>query len=128
MPERTLQICRVLLVDDHVDCAVISSRFLRSCGYDVTVAHGYQSGWAAARAERFDVALLDLALLDGDGCDLFVAVKTMYPIRGIALTAYGHEVDRERCQRAGFDLYLMKPVSLDDLQSAIDEVADLQRL
>ena len=38
----------------------------------------------------------------------------------IALTGYGQPEDKVRTREAGFDLHLVKPVSLNEIKSAID--------
>jgi CheY-like chemotaxis protein len=41
----------------------------------------------------------------------------------VALTGYGGEAYQERTVAAGFDLHLLKPVSLEMLRSVLREVA-----
>ena len=37
----------------------------------------------------------------------------------IAMTGWGQEVDKERTREAGFDVHLVKPVEVDDLQRTL---------
>jgi two-component system CheB/CheR fusion protein len=115
--------CKVLVVEDHHDSATLVSRVVWSAGFEVAVAENYQAALHAARADQFDVIVCDIGLPDGDGCDLLTEVKAMYGVRGVAMTGYGYEADRRRCELAGFEAFLLKPVSLEDLEATVRAVA-----
>ena len=40
----------------------------------------------------------------------------------IAVSGYGQEEDQERAKSAGFDAYLVKPISLKDLEKLLAEL------
>jgi CheY-like chemotaxis protein len=113
---------RVLLVDDNEDAALSTARLLEHIGYEVRVAHT-----AAAALDIFgqyapDVAILDIGLPDMDGYALAAAVRKTEGgsrVRLVALTGYGQKGDIERATRAGFDLHLTKPATVDDLRRAM---------
>jgi two-component system CheB/CheR fusion protein len=114
--------CKVLVVEDHGDSANLLSRVVWSFGFDVAVAEGHWAGLQAARADRYDVLVCDVGLPDGDGCELLREVKAMYDIRGVAVTGHGYPDDRRRCADAGFEAFLLKPISIGDLETAIRRV------
>lgn len=116
--------CKVLVVDDHEDTATVAARLLSFGGYEVSVATGYQAALDTAKGARFDVLVCDIGLGDGDGCDLLAEVRAMYAVRGVAVTGYAYKTDRDRCVAAGFGRFLTKPVSLDDLRAAVDDLTD----
>jgi CheY-like chemotaxis protein len=67
---------------------------------------------------RPDVAFIDLGLPGRDGYELAQAARSAPDGRSlylVALTGYGQPQDRQRGLDAGFDAYLVKPVSRDDL-------------
>jgi len=69
--------------------------------------------------------LLDLGLPDIDGCELGPRLKAhfaQHELKLIAISGYGHESDFERTRAAGFDLHLVKPVPLHQLESALAEL------
>ena len=41
----------------------------------------------------------------------------------IAVSGYGQEEDQERAKSAGFDAYLVKPISLKDLEKLLAELS-----
>jgi CheY-like chemotaxis protein len=110
----------VLVVDDHDDTALLAQRILSSDTCRVFTAESYKSAMELARHERVDVLLTDIGLLDGDGCALLAEVRAYSPsVRSIALTGHSQPSDRQRYVHAGFDQVLIKPVNIDDLQTAV---------
>jgi CheY-like chemotaxis protein len=65
------------------------------------------------------VAILDIGLPDGDGCAL---LNTTAIPRGVTISGYGTALDHERSQAAGFAVHLVKPVSLQQILRAINDV------
>lgn len=129
-PERDRPL-HILLVEDHPDTAEAMADLLRATGRKVTVAGSVAEGRAAAEAAggiganggRLDLVLSDIGLPDGSGHDLMAELSRRFGLRGIALTGYGMEEDVERSRQVGFARHLTKPVSLEQLESAIRQVA-----
>jgi signal transduction histidine kinase/ActR/RegA family two-component response regulator len=122
---------RILLVEDHPDTAEAMADLLRATGHQVLVASGVMEGLALAdatlqgrrRDDRIDLVLSDIGLPDGSGLDLMSELSHRYGLRGIALTGYGMEDDVARSREAGFSRHLTKPVNLEQLETAIRQVA-----
>jgi len=76
--------------------------------------------------EHFDVVLMDVSMPEMDGLEATALLRSKYPSEGrvpiIAMTGHALMGDREMCLRAGMDGYVSKPITADDLFSAIDEV------
>ena len=66
---------RILLVEDDVDLAELSARFLRRSGYLVDVATTGQRALELAREVRPDLTLLDVELPDMDGLEVLDELK-----------------------------------------------------
>ena len=121
----------ILLVEDHVDTAEAMADLLRATGHQVVVAGSVSEGMALADAavqgrrkdDRIDLVLSDIGLPDGSGLDLMSELSKRYGLRGIALTGYGMEEDVARSREAGFARHLTKPVNLEQLETAIRQVA-----
>ena len=90
-------------------------------GYDVTLASCFSEA-AAHRDEQYDVLITDIGLPDGDGVDLHRVLVHDDETRSIALSGYGSAQDVERSRSAGFDRHLTKPVRVDDLLRAIEDL------
>jgi len=116
---------RVLLADDNLINQKITSRLLESRSHVVTaVLNGCEVLAALDRAE-FDVVLMDIQmpLMDGFECAAQIRVreKTVgghVPI--VAITARAADGDSERCERAGIDEYVAKPLHPRELFHAIE--------
>ncbi|MEI7768484.1 MAG: response regulator [Chloroflexales bacterium] len=107
----------ILLVDDNPLMQQVISRFLESQGYQVKVAEDGAEALALARDEAFHLLVLDMRLPDQDGPQILAALRGLPGMErspAIAVSGLGEE-DRERTVRAGFDIFLAKPVDLDDL-------------
>jgi signal transduction histidine kinase len=120
-PAPVQQPSRVLLVDDNEDAAAGTASLLRQMGHTVEVAYSAAQALAATRVQAPEVAILDIGLPDMDGYALAAALRAQTggaPMRLVALTGYGQRADIERAARAGFDVHLTKPATLDDLGRA----------
>ena len=114
---------RVLVVDDHVDCVISFGRLLQSLGHEVRAALNGREAIAYALAFRPDVALIDLTLPLIDGFGVAQRLRAMEETRGavlIAMTGWGTDEFSSQVNAAGFDLNLVKPVSVDTLIGALE--------
>ena len=69
-----------------------------------------------------DVALLDLGLPVIDGYELASRLRQQdgwQRVRFAALTGYGQQIDRALTAKAGFDVHLVKPIDLQELDRTI---------
>jgi signal transduction histidine kinase len=113
---------RLLLVEDHEDTNRSLTQMLRRRGYEVHPAYNVRSALDLAASKEFDVLVSDIGLPDGNGNDLFQALRAGRPIFGIALSGYGMEEDVRRSRDVGFAHHLVKPVDLNKLDSLIQGV------
>jgi signal transduction histidine kinase/CheY-like chemotaxis protein len=116
---------RLLIVDDNEDAAVMLSELLARSGYDTRVAHDGPEALRIARDYLPEVAILDIGLPVMDGYELAAALRAQLPAPGprmIALTGYGQEQDQRRAAAAGFDRYLIKPISLEAVRRTLEEL------
>ena len=114
--------CRVLLVEDNVDACTTLTFFLETEGHVVSAAHDGRAGLQTALTGGFDVLVCDIGLPGIDGFALIAELRRAAPDKrpyAIALSGYGQEEDRARALEAGFDAYLVKPVSPAGLLAAV---------
>lgn len=113
------QAMKILLVEDHADCADLIALQLRREGYAVRIAGGVGQATQLAADEPFDVLLCDLGLPDGSGLDLIRQLKSLYRIKSVALTGSGMDEDVANCRQAGFDAHLTKPCEPEKLHAVL---------
>lgn len=114
--------CRIVVADDNVDAARIMAIVLEVAGHRVTTVHDGPSALAAVRAERPQLALIDISLPGMSGLELARALRADPGLAGtrlIAVTGYSRDEDRQRSLAAGFDEHLTKPVGAAALHAAV---------
>ena len=115
-PQFPARCWHVLIVEDHADTARVLSRLLISAGFRTFVAITMADARRLCSAFTFDAVLCDIGLPDGSGLKLPSLVRPLCPnTKMIAISGYAMEEDIRAGYAAGFDLYLRKPVLLQDL-------------
>jgi signal transduction histidine kinase/CheY-like chemotaxis protein len=114
---------RILIIDDNVAAAQLLAMLLRRSGsHDLRIAHNGESGLAAAREFRPELTLLDLGMPGMDGYEVARRLRREQPNQEMllaAVTGFGQAEDRRRTASAGFDVHLVKPLNLNDLQELL---------
>jgi len=114
---------RILAVEDNSETQLLLEHLLKG-SYDVEVVPGVNDALQAVESRAFDVLLLDINLSeDQTGTDLLHLIRErdgMTQVPAIALTAYAMPGDREDFLDKGFDEYVSKPFTRDDLTEAIE--------
>lgn len=113
---------RILVVEDDPGIAAGLQSNLKLRGWAVDVMPGIAAAWAALRTEPFDVVLLDLSLLDGDGTDLLRQIRKaqagqlpdpLTPV--LIITARDNAAARVAALDLGADDYVTKPFDIDEV-------------
>jgi CheY-like chemotaxis protein len=120
-PSSTKQI-RILLVEDHIDTLTSFAKFLRSLGHLVFAADGYQAAIDLAKKQPFDLAVCDIALWDGNGCELLKSLRKIQDFKAIAVTGFSLTDEIEDYQAAGFSAVFQKPFDPSQISSAISQL------
>ncbi|MCF8034910.1 MAG: response regulator [Desulfarculaceae bacterium] len=111
---------RILLVDDEPGYLEVLEKRMTRRGLQVVSAGSGSEAIRQARAQSFDVAVVDLKMEDMDGIEVLKVLKVMDPSMAvIILTGHGSEqAAREGTALGAFD-YLTKPCELRDLLACI---------
>ena len=112
----------VLLADDHVDTLSALSKLLRISGYVVHAAGTLAEASALASGCPCDLLVSDVQFPDGSGLDLMRDLRARYGLQGIALSGYAEKQDVQAALDAGFSRHLAKPVTFEDLLTAVEEL------
>jgi CheY-like chemotaxis protein len=97
---------------------------LEMAGYTVDMANEAETGLMLAATHAPAVAIIDLAITPMTGWELARAIRQVYGsrIRLIAVTAQADPDDADRWRAAGFDLYLVQPVSPNRMHQEVRRV------
>jgi CheY-like chemotaxis protein len=116
---------RVLLAEDHPTNRKVVELILGSAGVDLVSVENGALALEAARAERFDLILMDMQMPVMDGLTAIRAIRAHERERSaaatpiVALTANAMPEHAEASQVAGADDHLTKPVSAKLLLEAV---------
>jgi len=122
-----VELC-ILIVDDHPANRLLLRRQLTYLGHQVTEAQDGEQGWARWRQQRFELVITDCSMPGMDGLALTRLIREhqTHPTIIIGLTANAWPEERSRCQEAGMDDCLFKPLQLQQLQMMLTDA--VQRL
>lgn len=111
---------KILVVDDEVRIAKAIKQGLEQDGYAVDMEYDGEDGYNAARADEYDVVILDVMMPEMDG---FKVAKKLrqdgFKMPIMMLTAKDQSRDIVEGLDAGADDYLAKPFSFDILSARI---------
>jgi PAS domain S-box-containing protein len=116
---------RVLIVDDNQDALQLLAEALQLKGYETIAAEDAASALVVAQKHKPAVALLDIGLPVMNGYELARRLRALPGLEAIklaALTGYGQPADKVRAIEAGFDEHLVKPISIEAVQSVVSRL------
>jgi DNA-binding response OmpR family regulator len=107
---------RVLIVEDNSRLAALIAKGCGTAGFAADICDDLEGARAALATARYDVAVLDLGLPDGDGLDLLASRRPQGSERPVlVLTARDALESRVEGLNAGADDYLLKPFAMEEL-------------
>jgi DNA-binding response OmpR family regulator len=118
--EATAYKCRILCTEDDADTREVLRLLLEMEGFDVTCAEDSQQALSFARAEKFDLYLLDnwVPAITGDHlCQALREFDSTTPV--LFYSGAASEVDKARAMASGAQGYLVKPAELEELTAEI---------
>ena len=112
----------VLIVDDEVSVTELFSMMLEMEGYGVQVVHNVKDAIQVLEKDSPDLILLDIMMPIASGLELCRHVRrtpTLASIPIIILSAKSQLEEVQEGLEAGANLYLLKPVSKNELVQAV---------
>ena len=120
---------KILIVDDSEAAREPLRLHLRKYGHDTAVADNGAEALDLFQNDRFDLIITDIRMPKMNGLELLGAIKSRHPNQDvIIITGYGDMDSSLEALRQGASNYLMKPINLDELILAVDNVAHKQAL
>ncbi len=123
----SLEGLRVLVVEDNSVNQTLARLVLKRLGCEVAIAEHGEEGIGLLSRESFDLVLSDVQMPVMDGLTMTSRIRESEAGTGrripiIGVTAHALKEDRDRCLSAGMDGYVAKPIRVDDLVAAIEDV------
>jgi two-component system, OmpR family, response regulator RegX3 len=110
---------KILVVDDEPAIVDAVAYALRASGFDVDAFGDGETALEAARADGYDVLVLDVRLPGLSGIEICRRLRSESDVPILILTAMDAEVDRVLGLEAGADDYVTKPFSVAELVSRV---------
>ena len=109
-------LARILLVDDDVTLADLTSEYLQTQGFGVVVKNNATDGLSTFVDEGADVCILDIRMPVKDGFSLAQEIRELDPLVPIIfLTGQSEKEQRIKGFELGADDYVVKPFSMQEL-------------
>ncbi|WP_126376307.1 ATP-binding protein [Desulfovibrio ferrophilus] len=120
---------RILVAEDDAVNRFTVEHFLSKMGHRITCVDHGEAAIKALTDGQFDCVLLDIQMPGTDGLEVTrlirsgkAGIRSTIPI--IAMSAHAMSGDRERILESGVDGYVPKPMSLDTLELALQQVME----
>jgi two-component system cell cycle response regulator DivK len=115
----------ILCIEDNPDNMTLLKRVLESRGYSLVEARNGLDGLAKADQEEIALVLLDINLPDIDGYEVARRLRSsekpnVAAVPIIAITANALKGDAEKALNAGCNLYMSKPINLQELWTRVE--------
>ncbi len=116
----------ILLAEDNAVNQRLATRMLEKRGHRVTVANNGQEAIDLLEQRSYDLVLMDAQMPHVDGFEATRIIRKREEETGmhqqiVALTAHAMKGDRERCEEAGMDGYLAKPLRPEELDAVLQK-------
>jgi DNA-binding response OmpR family regulator len=122
---------KILIVDDEAHIRMLIGQTLEELeddGVEFLTADNGASALELIQSEKPDLVFLDVMMPKMNGMDVCQKVKkelAFSDVYIILLTAKGQELDRQRGQEVGADVYMTKPFDPEALLSKAKQVLEL---
>ncbi len=125
--KKAMQRRSLLVVEDNPSTRILLVYLLKGT-YEVSAAAGVDEALGLIHENRFDGLVLDINLCEErTGIDLLHTIREIpryKDVPAIACTAYTNFGDRERLLDSGFDLYVAKPFTKEQLHEGLHLLLD----
>ena len=118
---------KILIADDEPNIIISLEFLLRREGYEVVVAQDGVEALAQMRAERPDMAILDVMMPHRNGFEVCQDLRQDPEFKGLRimmLTAKGRDTEVSKGMALGADVYMTKPFSTKELIAKVKALMD----
>ncbi|MDT3403884.1 response regulator [Mucilaginibacter terrae] len=118
----------ILVAEDNQINQMVILKVLKRLGYKPQLANNGKEAVSMMGEPNFDLILMDIQMPEMDGLEAtrYIRKHHAHQPHIIAMTANAMVEDREECYNAGMNNYLTKPIKIDSLITALEQVKTLQ--
>jgi len=118
---------RILVVEDNEVNQKLAKKLLEKMGHEAKIAANGAEACESIQRHAFDLVLMDLQMPVMGGLEATRKIRESEQGTGrhipiVAMTAHAAAQDRNRCQEAGMDGYVSKPIRPETLRNEIERV------
>jgi CheY-like chemotaxis protein len=113
---------RLVVVDDNADNAHSLSLLLETLGHEAKIAHNGIQALGIAHQFEPDAMIIDIGMPGLDGLELARRIRAEAWGKDLLLVAasgWGQDEDKQRSREAGFNMHLVKPIELRELEGLL---------
>ena len=122
-----MQAKKILIVEDDAGFGAMLQKWFQNNHFEATWCIGMAKAKAALTKDKYDMALSDLRLPDGDGIMLLAWIKEKTPgIPVMIMTGYGEVQTAVSAIKLGAVDFLEKPINPTTLKQKIEGVFDVE--
>ncbi len=121
----------ILIVEDEPTMQMLLRHILQRKGYETDIFNNGEEALTAVHKKEYTLIISDVLLPGIDGISLCKYVKEQPAISAIPfilLTSQAQKDEMKKGLDAGADLYMIKPFSVEELLSKIDEIVHTKRV
>ncbi|MCC6847773.1 MAG: sigma-54-dependent Fis family transcriptional regulator [Deltaproteobacteria bacterium] len=124
-----MNVATILVTDDEANIRNHLASYMQSLGHEVETAEDGVGALAAVGRRRFDLVFSDVRMARMDGLKLLAEIVRRAPETTVVLmTAYATVAQAVEAIRVGAYDYLVKPFGLDQVDTVLGRVLELQTL
>ena len=116
----------ILVVDDNRMTVKALQRILQGHGHAITIATSARQAMDTALTQELDLIISDIGLPDLSGWEMMRQLRQQLenrgrrPIRGIAISGFVDNDDRQKSLECGFVAHLAKPIDVNQLIETVN--------
>ena len=116
---------RVMIADDEEDICSRLKEELVADGYEVLTAANGKEALKLSKANKFDLAIIDIVMPEVDGIAVLKSIKQDSPnTKVIMLTGYPNVYHAIESKKHGAEEFMGKPFSIDELKQMVKYLLD----
>lgn len=119
---------KVLTIDDNETITRLFSHVLNLFGHEAIICNNSYNTMEMIVEHEPHIAMVDIGMPGKNGYEVAQEIRNWEKENGkniklIAVTGFGQDQDLKKTREAGFDLHLVKPVEIDTLEKALNDLS-----